>query len=151
MKRSSGRNPLLRIIFLVYCALMLWLLFYNNRSSDTLLPYWEQVKRNANLQPFHTIGNYLHVILYGNNASLIRHCYINITGNIVLFIPFGMMLPRIFPKFRHFGKFLLCCLLTILAVEISQLFTLLGSFDVDDVILNLLGMISGFLLVRKKK
>ena len=31
-------------------------------------------------------------------------------------------------------------------MEVIQLFTLLGSFDVDDVILNLLGMTVGFLI-----
>ena len=37
------------------------------------------------------------------------------------------------------------CLLVMLAVETAQLLTLLGSFDVDDLILNLFGMILGYL------
>ena len=150
MKRASSRNPLLRTIFLIYCGLMLWLLFYKNRSSDTALAYWEQIRLNINLQPLHTIRNYLYVIFHGTSASLVRHCYVNLLGNILLFIPFGVMLPRIFPKFARFGRFFLCCLLTILAVELGQLFTLLGSFDVDDVVLNLLGMCIGFLFAKKK-
>ena len=35
-----------------------------------------------------------------------------------------------------------------LAVEVAQLFTLRGSFDVDDLILNLLGAAIGYLIYR---
>ena len=57
-------------------------------------------------------------------------------------------------RFRNFFLFVATCTGLILLVETLQLFTLLGSFDIDDVILNLAGMLIGYflcLLRRKKK
>ena len=65
---------------------------------------------------------------------------------MVLFIPIGFLLPRIWPKLRNFFLFVLVCTASILLVESVQLFALLGSFDVDDIILNLGGMITGYIL-----
>ena len=45
-----------------------------------------------------------------------------------------------------FFLFLLMCILAIALVEVLQLVTLLGSCDIDDLILNLSGMILGYLL-----
>ena len=47
---------------------------------------------------------------------------------------------------RNFFWFLLTCTAAIVLVELVQLLSLLGSCDIDDLILNLLGMIIGFLL-----
>ena len=46
---------------------------------------------------------------------------------------------------RNFFVFLLTCTLSITLVEVLQLVTLLGSLDIDDLILNLFGMLVGYL------
>ena len=48
----------------------------------------------------------------------------------------------------HGGKALLCAALIITAVEIAQLLTLVGSCDVDDLILNLAGSTVGYILYK---
>lgn len=153
-KARTRKEKTLRFVFVVYCALMLWLLF--NRSSGWIagLSYEEQLRQNVNLVPFYTIQNYLNVVLNRTNDAVLVHCLINLLGNILLFIPAGYLLPRLWFKQRNFFRFFATCLGVMFLIEVMQLFTLLGSFDVDDLILNLLGMTLGFLgfhLFGKKK
>ena len=154
-KRSVSTRPLVRLLFVLYLAFMLWLLFIRERGGDFSAPYWEQIASNCNLTPLRTIRNYLYVLQHSSNAALVRHCFVNLAGNVLLFIPTGLLLPRIWYRFHSFWRYLLCCLGTMVLVEITQLFTLRGSLDVDDVILNLSGMLLGYgfyrLTHRKKK
>ena len=75
-------------------------------------------------------------------------------GNTLLFVPAGILLPKLYRKWRPFWRFVLKAILTIALVETIQLFALLGVFDVDDIILNVLGMSFGyflyFLFMRKE-
>lgn len=123
---------------------MLWLLFFRSPHRISEMTYHQQLMQNTNLEPFLTIRNYLYVIIHRSNPYLIRHCVINLAGNILLFIPTGCMMPMAFPKQKKPLLFLLTCLGLILTVELAQLFSLLGSFDVDDIILNMAGLIIGY-------
>ncbi|WP_174818529.1 VanZ family protein [Paenibacillus kobensis] len=63
-------------------------------------------------------------------------------GNIAAFIPFGIMIPLLYRTsfFRYMILFIMC----ILVLETVQALTLLGSFDMNDVIQNSLGAAVGF-------
>ena len=152
MKRSSSkRSPFLRFLFLLYCAAMLWLLFFRSWGWDDGLTYRQMLQRNINLTPLLTIRNYLYVVVNRSNDDVLMHCIINLAGNVLLFIPLGYLLPRIWKKQENFFRFFFTCAVSILIVELVQLFTLLGSFDVDDLILNLGGMTLGFLFYHLTK
>jgi glycopeptide antibiotics resistance protein len=76
----------------------------------------------------------------------------NIGGNIVLFIPFGFLVPLVRRKDTRFGKAVAFGFCASLVVELSQLvissiirFTY-RSFDVDDLILDTIGVAVGYLL-----
>lgn len=150
-------KKLLRAGFLLYGILMLWLLF--DRSGTTGAPYWQQVADNLNLNPFHTIGNYADILLRPEyylekwEAAAIyfwqaRHAVINLAGNVVMFVPLGFFVPGVWEKCRGFFRTLLCAAGMITAVELTQLFSLRGSCDVDDLILNLVGVAVGYGLFR---
>lgn len=143
---ADKNRALWRFLLVIYWIIMLWLLF--GRSSDwtETLPYTQLLSQNINLTPFLTIRNYLHVLRFSTDAALIRHCFINLAGNVLLFIPLGILLPCSFLKMRRFPWFFLTCAVGIGLVEGLQLLTLLGSLDVDDLILNLTGALIGFLL-----
>lgn len=70
---------------------------------------------------------------------------LNVFGNIAMFIPFGF-LGWIFPKLLNFKNLLIRFLSVLIIVEALQYFTRLGVFDVDDIILNSLGLWNGFWL-----
>ena len=65
-----------------------------------------------------------------------------------MFIPLGTFLPALWPKLQKAWKTLLAALLSILAVEIIQLFSLLGRCDIDDLLLNMAGIAVGYALWR---
>ncbi len=69
----------------------------------------------------------------------------NLVGNILAFIPFGFLLPKAYSHFRHFWAVLAISLVMICTIEIFQYVTLLGSCDVDDVLLNMAGVCLGYL------
>lgn len=151
MKKRSSQQPFMRFLFLIYCGVMLWLLFGRSFGWNADLSYRQMLEQNINLTPLYTISNYLQVVLYRTNDSVFIHCLINLLGNVLLFVPIGYLLPKLWKKQRNFFLFLCSCLSMILLVELVQLFSLLGSFDVDDIILNISGMIIGYLLWAIKK
>jgi glycopeptide antibiotics resistance protein len=70
--------------------------------------------------------------------------YKQVIGNIVLFIPFGYFMTS-YCNIRNLGTISLVSLLSSAVIEVVQYF--IGrSFDVDDLILNVVGGIIGFLL-----
>lgn len=91
---------------------------------------------NANLVPFRQIGSYLGNIFYPFALKALL-------TNIIAFIPLGF-----FVKLRTESKLkgFLICLLIILSIEIFQFFTMVGFFDVDDLILNSSGAVIGIYL-----
>lgn len=92
-----------------------------------------------NLVPFRTIGTYITNLSFGVALS-------NIVGNIIPFIPLGFLLPMAFPSQRKIMRTMVTCFLIIFSIEVIQLVSFLGSFDVDDIILNLFSCLVGYLL-----
>ena len=68
----------------------------------------------------------------------------NIFGNVIGFIPYGFILPVIAHKCRSGFFIILSGFSLSLVVEVVQLVTKVGCFDVDDLILNTLGAAIGY-------
>lgn len=65
-----------------------------------------------------------------------------------MFVPFGF-LGIVFPKFNQFWILILDFLFAIILIEGLQYFTRLGVFDIDDVILNTVGVAIGFYVYKQ--
>ncbi|MCI9112628.1 MAG: VanZ family protein [Oscillibacter sp.] len=66
-------------------------------------------------------------------------------ANVVMFVPLGVMMPVAFRRMRSFGKTALSLALFSFVIEFTQYFT--GrSADIDDLMLNTLGGILGYLI-----
>jgi len=63
-------------------------------------------------------------------------------GNFAAFIPFGIVIPLLFRS--NFIRFITLFILSITILEIVQMVSRLGSFDIDDIIINTLGAAVGF-------
>ena len=136
-------------VFMAYCALMLWLLFDRPGYTEGI-PYWEQVAQQLNLIPFRTLRLFAG-LLDSTRPEYVRAAVINLGGNILMFIPLGFLLPRVFPRCTPLSRVLLATAVIITAVELLQLFTLVGTCDIDDLILNVLGSGLGFGLRKLTK
>lgn len=134
-------------LFILYAVIMLWLLFGQRLSHLNFTDYAQKLSQNINLVPFRTVKLFFGLAKYSIDYRSVALAVRNLLGNVVLFIPLGA-LPLIFPKIRSFGRFILTVSLTITAVELLQFVTLLGSCDIDDLILNLVGAAAGYLIIR---
>ena len=79
---------------------------------------------------------------------------INIIGNVALFIPTGIIMPIVFKRLDRWWKAIPAGMLISLAIEVLQLPFASRASDIDDLILNSLGVIIGyciFALVRRAR
>lgn len=73
-----------------------------------------------------------------------KYFYWNVIGNMVIFMPFGFFIS-LYLNSQKLNRPLLITFITSLTIELVQMF--IGrSFDVDDILLNCIGGICGFLL-----
>lgn len=72
-------------------------------------------------------------------------------GNLVLGMPFGVLLPILVPRRLRMVRMVLLTVLVIVVVELVQGALVAGrAFDIDDVILNTAGALLGYLLVGRR-
>lgn len=142
MQRKTLQKTIYYMLFVIYSLTMLWLLFgrrqYHRDMMDMLV----------NLQPLKTIRAYLYVLQNREEVYLLRIAAFNLFGNVVLFIPYGIFLPYLFNRLRSLWKVMLFGAVTIVCVELLQIATLRGSCDVDDLILNMMGILIGYIVFR---
>jgi glycopeptide antibiotics resistance protein len=91
----------------------------------------------------HSIDTALEEKRFSN--EIILYLCRNIIGNILIFFPIGCLLPLLWKRFRKFTYTVLFGFLVSLVVECSQLFLVRGT-DVDDIILNIAGVMFGYLV-----
>ncbi|MED1201751.1 VanZ family protein [Heyndrickxia acidicola] len=125
---------LIWVLFILYCAFMLKVLLFDSFRLEGHQYY-------DNLIPFKTIWMYI-------EYSHLFHFKIwaaNLIGNIVLFMPIGFVVPLLSRKMKGFRKIFLLSFLSTAAIEITQHVFNIGGFDVDDILLNTIGGIMGYL------
>ena len=71
--------------------------------------------------------------------------------NVLLFVPLGVMLPTVLPRRGGQGIFRFICVgglgfIGSLAIEVTQLITSRGMFQIDDLVMNTLGALAGCML-----
>lgn len=68
-----------------------------------------------------------------------------------MMFPSGILIPLAFPRIKSLPLFIGCILIIIILIELIQLFTMAGSFDIDDILLNLVGAVLGFWAFSKSR
>lgn len=126
------------ILLTLYIAVLIYVCFFSeDYGRDVITSYYRY-----NLIPFKEIRRfYIYRDVVGIRAFLA-----NLFGNVLAFMPYGFFMPILRPKLRRMNQMFLAAFLLSLTIEITQLLTRVGSFDVDDLILNTAGGIAGYLL-----
>ena len=74
----------------------------------------------------------------------------NIIGNIILFMPLGLVVPVLFKKVNSIGKITLVGMASSVFIETMQFilrqFKIYRTVDIDDVILNVAGTLAGYFI-----
>lgn len=114
-------------------------------AKVTLVPSPASVPlTHTNLHPGSSIR------LYFNQPDW-RDTIKQVGGNVVLGVPFGFLLPVIFPRTRGLVRVVLMTAFVMLTVEIAQGLLVSGrAFDIDDVILNTAGAFLGYLVLGRR-
>lgn len=125
-------------LFLSYLFFLIYKVFIKAYGNYYRIP---TKTPDYNLELFRSIDRFTKAY---NNYSFEVYFY-NIYGNILAFMPAGFLLPMIFPKLKHRWNILLGFLLS-LFIECGQFITRLGTFDVDDLMLNTIGVCAGLVV-----
>ena len=143
----AKRRTRLIILALLYAAAMAALLFFRE-PGDTGGPYWGQMANRFNPVPFRTIRLYLRLLNHPSRPWLVRLARVNLFGNVLLFIPLGLFPPLLHEKMGRFWKTILLAAGIVAMVELLQMLLLVGTCDIDDLLLNVLGAAFGYGLYR---
>lgn len=140
MKENKRKNALFvgKVIYFIYLLVLIYLLFFSERYGRTQ----GTGEYRYNLVPFAEIKRY---IIYSERFTS-ELFLINIVGNMLAFVPFGFLIPLINSDYRNVFKVSLLSMFFSTLVEVVQLLSKVGSFDVDDIILNTLGGFIGALI-----
>lgn len=133
----------LSISFIFYFFALVVLLFLGTRGYYwTDLSLMEYMKMSSNFVPFKTISMYIKAIFDGSmNIDIPIK---NLVGNFIMFLPMGIYLPYFFKRISKIVVFSISMIILLFIIEVIQLVTRRGSFDIDDLILNLFGALIGF-------
>lgn len=131
----------LALAFIGYMVLLIYFLFFSEEYGRTT----QYIDYQYNLTLFRELSRY---IKYRDVVGF-DYFLINVVGNVAVFMPFGFFVPSLEKKRRgavlEFVKITLLGFLFSLAVETVQLVTKVGCFDVDDLLLNTVGVALGYI------
>ena len=140
IRNTTKRQKLGWVLFLMYLCPLAYFMFFSESfgRTDTDRGY------AYNLVPLKEITRYFR---YYRTLGMPLFL-INIVGNMVAFMPFGFFLPIISRRSRKWYNTVSFGLIFSLILETLQLIFKVGSFDVDDMLLNTVGAGLGFLVYR---
>ncbi len=138
MKETTGRSLKYMAIFLLgaYLFLLAYLTFFSSQYGRG------NGLRGINIVPFSTIVQYL------TRHMGTRNIIVNLAGNIAAFMPMGFLLPLAFKSMKKFSRVIAASIFATVLIEVVQYLTGSGISDIDDIFLNVLGGISGYLLYK---
>ncbi len=136
------------VISAFYVLALIYILFFRGRGNVYMqqMPLSEYMTYAVNLVPFETIKGFWNALK--NHTINTDIAVFNIFGNIALFVPFGFLLPVAAKRLRALWKCAAVTFFAVLTAEILQLLLKVGSFDIDDIILNMLGAVTGYAVFR---
>lgn len=142
-------SNILTVCFICYMILLVYFLFFSEEyGRDEIYSTYQY-----NFKLFRELDRYIE---YREQIGFI-YFLINVVGNVVAFMPFGFLVPVMYREQRrevvyrghYFRSFLFVTMLGFsfsLGVETVQLVTKVGCFDVDDLFLNTVGVILGYII-----
>ncbi|MCI8886457.1 MAG: VanZ family protein [Hungatella sp.] len=138
MIKNTTRNQKFGwVLFVMYLIALTYFMFFAEamgRTGNTQAGYAYNLELFKEIRRFYV---YRHQLGW-------KAVTLNLGGNVVGFMPFGFFLPIVSRRGRKWYNALLLGFFLSLCIEITQLVFKVGSFDVDDLLLNTIGGILGF-------
>jgi glycopeptide antibiotics resistance protein len=152
-RKFNPFSHLINIAFLLYIPWLMSLTIFPIPIDSRLIQSFIETNTEArnSFIPLQTISMSISgAIEQGYYFGFIK----GILGNIIMMIPLGFYLPLIKPKLNSFRNILIVGVLAATSIEITQKVISLAigasyrSFDVDDIILNTIGVLLGSIALR---
>jgi len=130
------------LVLLAYCAILIKVMVFKDippiRVGSLILNFaGTNGGHGPNYVPFKTIVPYL----LGSKGWIIAA--VNLVGNIALLIPIGFLVPFVYRNMT-WKKSLALGVVAGLSIEVMQSVLRVGIFDIDDCVLNALGVVIGY-------
>lgn len=129
------RDIILISIYIVYFLFMAKILLFKNVSPAEIFNPDREISRTIAIIPFKSIMKYY-------NSGNLWATVLNVVGNVVIFIPFGVYLT-LYTKHKTTLKVVSIAFIVSTIVEVVQFVLDIGIADVDDIILNVMGGLVG--------
>lgn len=136
-KSKKRTRAIGKVLFVLYVGFIIWFLIF----SDWYGRIGEMQDYHYNLELFKEIKRFWD---YREQVGYFA-MFTNLFGNVIIFVPFGIFLPMA-SRYRSFFSTMFASFGLSLCVEVFQFVTKVGSFDVDDLLLNTIGGILGHIL-----
>lgn len=144
MRSEEKQKKIRRAVFLIYLVLTIRLIIfkYPYEYLREIMDAWQggvvlRGLETANFRLFKTVRMY---IVYRDRLNSFE----NLFGNVGIFLPFGALLPWMDSRFAAWWKVLCNAFVFVAGIEVFQLFSSFGAFDVDDILLNCFGAMLGY-------
>lgn len=139
--KTNFRHELLLLIFVLFMA---------GLASQTVIsqiPIQDGIAESGelrvNLTPFHKLTEIQTALQYNN----VNYVLIEVIGNIAMFAVIGFLLPLLWSEFASLKNIVLISFTISAVIETTQLF-LPRATDVDDLIMNTVGGVIGYMIYR---
>lgn len=127
-------------IFIIYIIALFKIILFKEIPLINIFKSYRKM-RSINLIPFKSIFEFTTTISgQGDDFNSIA----NVFGNLIVFIPFGYLVPSIFKRCSKIINVVIVTVGLSLLFEVCQYVLGIGSSDIDDIILNTLGGIIGY-------
>ena len=140
-RKEELQKPIRTFFFLLYMYMLINVtifrgsLFLNEIHSINLIPFNKLL-----------ISSHYQLEIWGKKSAFLIFSY-NVFGNIIWFVPFGLLLCTISNKMNLLKAFFYSLLLS-LGIEACQYVFYTGISDIDDVIFNVIGGIIGYYIYK---
>ena len=136
------------VVFVLYIFVVIYITLLGRTGNQelhiSLVPFWSY---------WVMLRGVFHALCQCDWRGMIREvkfisypAWSSLVLNILLFVPLGMLTPIVIKSFGSLKKNFIFAFSLSLSIEILQIITKKGWFDVDDVINNTLGTVIGFIL-----
>ncbi len=142
-KNQYLKKKITWLLFILYIIFLLSTTIYTKLISGTI---YSKLQIEANIIPFSSIIETITLLV--TKSQGITYLFNYLILDMLLFIPLGIFLPILFSKTINIKRIILICLSISFIKELLQLLLNVGMFDIDDIILNVVGALLSYIIFK---
>ena len=144
---SKDNKKVWKFVFLIYILILIKAIVFKY-PWEYLMKITQTWEKGVILEGLSTanfvLGKSIRMYIRYFNKFPFWNGFANLVGNILVFIPYGFLLPKAYPRCGKWWRVFYCAVGFVVGIELFQLFSAYGAFDVDDILLNVTGAMVGY-------